>query len=117
AVAVYARAAAAPPLFDQTLDTGNGLLYNKYKRPYSIMFNIGVQHEIKPGLVLSVDYLRNRGVHFGQLIELNRVGGANPPNVASAQAAIAATASGFDPCDGMTGSSAINCVISNGGSI
>src|SRR5262245_19956232 len=39
-----------PPLFDQTLDTGGVLIYNKYKRPYSIMFNIGVQREIKPGL-------------------------------------------------------------------
>ncbi|HEY7182766.1 MAG TPA: carboxypeptidase regulatory-like domain-containing protein, partial [Blastocatellia bacterium] len=45
------------PLFDQILDTENGLIYNKYKRPYSMMFNIGVQHEIKPGLVVSVDYL------------------------------------------------------------
>jgi hypothetical protein len=109
--------AGVPPLFDQTLDTGNGLIYNKYKRPYSIMFNIGVQHEIKPGLVLSVDYLRNRGVHFGQLIELNRVGAANTLNMAAAKSAIAATASGFTPCNGMTGSPAINCVISNGGSI
>jgi hypothetical protein len=109
--------AGVPPLFNQTLDTGNGLLYNKYKRPYSIMFNIGVQREIKPGLVLSVDYLRNRGVHFGQLIELNRVGAANTLNVAAAQAAIAATANGFTPCMGMTGSSAIDCVIGAGGSI
>src|SRR5262249_42074117 len=69
------------------------------------------------GLVLSVDYLRNRGVHFGQLIELNRVGAANTLNVGAARAAIAATTSGFTPCDGMTGSSAINCVIRNGGSI
>jgi hypothetical protein len=109
--------AGVPPLFDQTLDTANSLIYNKYKRPYSIMFNIGVQHEIKPGLVLSVDYLRNRGVHFGQLIELNRVGAANTLNVGAAQAAIAATANRFTPCNGMTGSAAINCVISNEGSI
>jgi hypothetical protein len=109
--------AGVPPLFNQTLDTANGLIYNKYKRPYGIMFNIGLQREIKPGLVLSVDYLRNRGVHFGQIINLNRNGAANTLNVAAAQAAIAATASGFDPCVGMTGSSAINCVISSGGSI
>jgi carboxypeptidase family protein len=115
--------AGVPPLFDQTLDTGNGLLYNKYKRPYSIMFNIGVQHEIKPGLVLSVDYLRNRGVHFGQLIELNRVGAANTLNVSTANAAINSTANNFQPrmgvtpCAGMSGSGAINCIIANGGSI
>jgi hypothetical protein len=109
--------AGVPPLFDQTLDTGNGLIFNKYKRPYSIMFNIGVQHEIKPGLVLSVDYLRNRGVHFGQLIELNRVGAANTLNVATARSAITATANNFTPCMGMAGSAAINCVIGAGGSI
>jgi carboxypeptidase family protein/TonB-dependent receptor-like protein len=114
------------PTFNGTLDTGNGLLFNKYRRPYAIMFNIGVQHEIKPGLVLSVDYLRNRGVHFGQIIELNRVGAANTLNVGTAQAAIAATANGFGadpdngvlgPCAGIIGSAAINCLIANGGSI
>ncbi|MGH9935185.1 MAG: TonB-dependent receptor domain-containing protein, partial [Blastocatellia bacterium] len=112
-----------PPLFNQTLDTANSLIYNKYKRPYGIMFNIGVQREIKPGLVLSVDYLRNRGVHFGQLIDLNRSGAANTLNVATARAAINDTANAFraaggaTPCSGMTGSAAINCVILNGGSI
>lgn len=35
---------------------------DQYKIPYSLQFNIGVQREIKPGLVLSVDYLRNHGV-------------------------------------------------------
>src|SRR5262249_17937768 len=51
------------------------------------------------------------------IINLNRNGAANTLNVAAAQAAIAATANGFDPCNGMAGSSAINCVISKGGSI
>jgi hypothetical protein len=87
------------------------------------MFNIGFQREIKPGLVLSVDYLRNRGVHFGQLINLNRNGAANTLNVTAAQAAINRTANRFSlpggatPCAGMTGSGAIDCVIANGGSI
>src|SRR5215813_8139569 len=80
----------ASPFFDGALDTSNGLIYNKYKRPYGIMFNIGVQREIKPGLVLSVDYLRNRGVHFGQLVNLNRNGAANTLNVGAARDIIAA---------------------------
>jgi Carboxypeptidase regulatory-like domain/TonB dependent receptor len=114
--------AGVPPLFDQTLDTGGSLIYNKYKRPYGIMFNIGVQREIKPGLVLSVDYVRNRGVRFGQRINLNRNGAADTLNVAAAQAAINQTANTFraggaTPCSGLTGSAAIACVISNGGSI
>jgi len=102
--------AGVPPLFNQTLDTANGLIYNKYKRPYGIMFNIGVQREIKPGLVLSVDYLRNRGVHFGQLINLNRNGAANTLNVAAARSAIIATHSDLG-CAAEISSSAFNCAL------
>ena len=45
---------------DQILDTEGSVIFNKYKRPYGIMMNIGIQRELKPGLVLSVDFLRNR---------------------------------------------------------
>src|SRR5262249_32244272 len=102
--------AGAAPFFDGALDTSNGLIYNKYKRPYGIMFNIGVQREIKPGLVLSVDYLRNRGVHFGQLINLNRNGAANTLNVAAARSAIIATHSDLG-CAAEISSSAFNCAL------
>src|SRR5262245_43959711 len=108
--------AGVPPLFNQNLDTSNGLIYNKYKRPYGIMFNIGVQREIKPGLVLSVDYLRNRGVHFGQLIELNRIGAADTLNVAVASNIIAAVNGGFG-CPANSSAAAINCAIAKGASI
>src|SRR5262249_17855213 len=113
------------PLFDQNLDAGNSIIFNKYKRPYGMMLNIGFQHELRPGLVVSVDYLRNRGVHFTQTTDLNRIGAANTLNVAAARAAITATANSFalddgsTPCAGLTGSAAINCVIDpkNGGTI
>jgi hypothetical protein len=104
------------PLINATLDTANSVIYNKYKRPYSIMFNIGVQREIKPGLVLSVDYLRNRGVRFGQLINLNRIGAANTLNAATARAAIAATNDDFG-CPANSSAAAINCAIGAGASI
>ena len=32
----------------------------------------GVQREIRPGLVVNVDYVMNRGVHFGMLVDRNR---------------------------------------------
>ena len=35
-----------PPLFDQVLTTFGGLIFNGYKRPYGIQFNIGAQHEL-----------------------------------------------------------------------
>jgi hypothetical protein len=113
-------------LFNQTLDASGSIIFNKYKRPYSVMLNAGFQYEVRPGLVLSVDYLRNRGVHFNQTTDLNRVGAANTLNVATARQAISDTANNFDisdddnpiiPCAGLTGSGAINCIITNGGSI
>jgi hypothetical protein len=116
ALAAHFPPAGVAPLFDQTLDTGNGLLYNKYKRPYGIMLNIGLQREIKPGLVLSVDYLRNRGVHFGQLINLSRTGAANTLNVATARDIISGVNGGFG-CAASASAAAINCAIAKGASI
>jgi Carboxypeptidase regulatory-like domain/TonB dependent receptor len=105
-----------PPLFDQILDTEGSILFNKYKRPYGAMMNIGVQREIKPGLVLTVDFLRNRGVHFNQVIDLNRLGAANTLNVATAQAAMIATHIDFG-CPANTSTAAISCAITNGATI
>jgi hypothetical protein len=112
------------PFFNSTLDALGSIIFNKYKRPYSIMFNVGVQHELRPGLVLSVDFLRNRGVHFNQTTDLNRIGAANTLNVPAARAAISTTADNFTldkgktfPCAGQTGSGAINCLSSNNATI
>jgi len=105
-----------PPLFDQTLDAGGSIIFNKYKRPYGLMFNAGFQHELRPGLVVSVDYLRNRGVHFNQTTDLNRIGAANTLNVAAARAAIAATNADFK-CPANASAAAINCAINAGATI
>jgi hypothetical protein len=37
--------------------------------PYSLQLNIGVQHEIKPGTVVSVDYIYNHGVGLPILVK------------------------------------------------
>jgi carboxypeptidase family protein len=104
------------PFFNSTLDALGSIIFNKYKRPYSIMFNVGVQHELRPGLVLSVDFLRNRGVHFNQVTDLNRLGAANTLNVATARAAIAATNDDFG-CPANSSAAAINCAIGAGATI
>lgn len=116
ALAAQFPPAGVPPLFDQVLTTFNGLIFNNYKRPYGIQFNIGAQHELAPGLVVSVDYLRNRGLHFGQLQDLNRIGAADTLNVTTAQAAIAATNDAFG-CPFASNAAAINCAISAGAHI
>ncbi len=108
--------AGVPPLFDQILDTEGSVIFNKYKRPYGIMMNIGVQREIKNGLVLSVDYLRNRGVHFNQTTDVNRVGAANTLDVPIARDAISATNNDFG-CPAAVSPAAINCAIAAGASI
>ena len=105
-----------PPLFDQLLDTEGSVIFNKYKRPYGIMMNIGVQREIKPGLVLTVDFVRNRGVHFNQTTDLNRIGAANTLDVGIATDAIAAANDDFG-CGASASAAAINCAIAAGASI
>ena len=54
-----------PVYIGNTLSDGQGnglnLFAPNFRTPYSIQLNVGVQHEFRPGTVLSVDYLRNRG--------------------------------------------------------
>jgi hypothetical protein len=76
-----------------------------YKTPNSWQMNVGVQREIHPGMVLSVDYVRSVGEHFVVAQDVNHVGDAQYLNVANAQAAIAATVSA---CDAYTLNEAIH---------
>lgn len=82
----------APPQFN--LDKGvvsGDILDPHYKSPYGAQINIGVQRQIKSGLVLSLDYILNRGVHFNMAVDRNRIGAANTLNTGLAQQAIGAT--------------------------
>ena len=116
-----------PPLFNAILDASGSLLDPNYKTPYGIQMNIGVQHELKPGLVLSVDYLRNRGVHFNLTRDRNRIGAADTLNTPLALAAMNATFALFDSARGVAGgtrctdttafptlSARVNCTITGG---
>ncbi|MGA8761983.1 MAG: carboxypeptidase regulatory-like domain-containing protein [Candidatus Sulfotelmatobacter sp.] len=67
------------------------LLAPDYKSTRSVQMNIGIQREIRRGMVLTVDYLRNVSTHNLLSIDTNHVGDARFPNVPAAQAAIAAT--------------------------
>jgi len=55
--------------------------------------NIGVQHQFGHNTVLSVDYVRNVGLHYLLGVDTNRVGSASFLNVPNAQAAVTATLS------------------------
>ena len=41
-----------------------GALAPNYRTPYSIQMNAGIQRQLLPGMVLSVDYLRNVNLHY-----------------------------------------------------
>jgi hypothetical protein len=61
----------------------------RYRTPRSLEMNVGVQRELRPGMVLSADYVRN--VHYFLGIDENHTGDVRYFNKAAAQQAITAT--------------------------
>jgi hypothetical protein len=82
--------------------------------PYSVHANLGVQRELRPGLVLSVDYMRVLGLHSIMRRDWNRVGAADTLNTANARAAMDATHSALGCPSGPAG---VNCAIATGANI
>ena len=83
-----------------------------YKTPISVQLNIGIQREIRHGLVLSADYLRNIETRTLLGIDINHVGSAANFNQGAAQAAIAATNANFT--SGGTACATVDCAIAAG---
>jgi len=77
-------------LFDGQGD-GTDLFGPNFRTPYSVQLNGGIQHEFRPGTVLSVDYVRNRGLHYLLYYDTNHVGAARYLNTTAAQNAINTT--------------------------
>lgn len=96
--------------------TGTDLLAPNYVSPRSLQMNAGIQHEIRPGTVLTIDYLRNIETHTLLAIDTNHVGDARFFNLANAMAAISATNSQFG-CTGGSDPASINCAIGKGATI
>lgn len=71
--------------------TGTSLFAPNYVTPRSVQMNFGVQHEIRRGMVFTADFLRNVATHNLLTVDANHVGDVRHPNLAAAQAAIAAT--------------------------
>ncbi|MEG9436577.1 carboxypeptidase regulatory-like domain-containing protein [Edaphobacter sp. HDX4] len=115
-----ATAAAGPasnPNYVGTNLNVYGIYGAPYRTPYSLQWNGGIQREIFRGGILSVDYVHNQTIKIAQQVDVNHVGAARTLNKANASAAIADTANAIPACAGTTGSSAIDCVISHGGTI
>jgi len=84
-----------PSYIPNLISSGSGIflgaLAPNYRTPYSIQMNAGIQRELRPGMVLSVDYLRNVALHYLIGVDLNHSGDVRFFNKSAAQQAIAAT--------------------------
>lgn len=84
-----------PSYIPNLISSGSGIflgaLAPKYRTPYSIQINAGIQRQIMPGMVLSVDYLRNVNLHYLIGVDANHSGDIRYFNKSAAQQAIAAT--------------------------
>jgi hypothetical protein len=106
---------SGPTLFEITRsDSLLTPLLPDYQTPYTFQFNIGVQRELRPGLVLSVDYVRHRGLHYPMRRDLNRVGAADTLDVARALVAMDAL-HGTLGCP--SGAAGVDCAIAAGATI
>jgi hypothetical protein len=69
------------------LNPSYALFYPGYRTPRSWQMNLGIQKEMGPGRVISVDYVRNIGEHYLIGQDINHSGAARSFNQANALAA------------------------------
>lgn len=75
------------------LNVGAAMFAPNYRSPRALQLNVGMQHEIRRGMVLSVDYLRNVETHAPLGIDINQVGAARHFSPTQAALAVANTVS------------------------
>lgn len=119
--AIAAAGPSANPNYIGTTFQGNNvngiqMFSPDYRSPLSLQMNAGVQRQLGHGTVLSVDYVRNVGLHYLLGIDTNKVGDARFLNVPNAQAAISATNTAFG-CGAGFDSASIQCAINAGAKI
>jgi hypothetical protein len=85
-----------------------GLFAPNYKTPLSVQMNIGIQREIRHGMVFSADYLRNIETRTLLGIDVNYDGSVNTFNQGAALAAINDTNASFGCPAGAAG---VDCAI------
>jgi len=100
-------------LLDQGLGFGTGpsMFDPHYQSPRSVQMNVGVQREIRPGMILSVDFVRNVQTHYLLGIDENHAGDVRYFNKAGALDAIQATNAQFHCQEQVVG---IQCAINKG---
>jgi Carboxypeptidase regulatory-like domain len=68
-----------------------GFIDPDYKTPRSTQMNIGIAQQIRPGTVLTVDYVRNIGTHYLLSTDINHAGDVRYFDKNAAQQAVART--------------------------
>jgi hypothetical protein len=95
---------------------GPALFAPNYKTPRSVQINLGIQREIRHGMVLSADFLRNIETKTLLGIDVNKVGDISTFNLGAAQSAISDTNSAFE-CGPGYDLASTQCAISAGATI
>jgi hypothetical protein len=90
--------------------TGTNLFAPQYVAPRSVQMNIGIQREIRRGIVFTADYLRNVSTHNLLSVDTNHIGDSRFFNLVNAQAAVATTNLTFGCGD-------VDCAIAHGATI
>lgn len=103
-------------LLDQGLGSFNFLYDPNYSTPRSIEMNIGIQRELRPGMVFSADYVRNVQTHYFLDVDENHTGDVHYFDKAAALQAISATNQSFN-CGTGTDFNSIQCAIRAGAQI
>jgi len=99
-------------LLDQGLGFGSASMFDpRYHTPRSVEMNVGIQHQIRNGMVLSVDFVRNVETHYLLGGEENHTGDIHYFTKTGAMDAINATNAQFDCPVGVAG---IQCAINAG---
>ena len=80
-------------LLSQGLGFGCCVYDPNFRTPRSVQMNIGIEREIRPGMVFSADFVRNVQTHYFLGVEENHTGDIRYFNKSAAQQAIAATLS------------------------
>jgi len=97
ATAAVGSAGANPNFVGNTLELGYPYAPN-FRTARSYQMNIGIQRELTKGGVLTVDYLRNIGLHFQVGVDVNHAGDSRYLEMNAALDAIGTTAFNNSSC-------------------
>jgi Carboxypeptidase regulatory-like domain len=101
-----------PTLISQGSPIPTGLIGPNYRTPRSYQMNVGIQRQLHPGTILTVDYVRNIATRYLLSTDINHAGDARYFDKNAALAAISATNSAFG-CGTGTNSASISCAINS----